>query len=392
MKFSTRTRYGLRFLLRLAAQPDNSLLQLGQVAQEESISPGYLEQIVRALKPLGILRAVRGSGGGYALSKPPSEINMEDVFLHLDTSATSCATRPCKTSSNQKDPVARIRENIMWNYTNAVHEHFLRPHNAGPMEDANAIGEVGSLACGDALKLYLKINDEGIIEKASFETFGCASAIASSSVLTDMVKGMKAEDALKLTNKEIAEALGGLPKEKMHCSVMGQEALEAAIRQWKGETPVPHAHEEGRLVCKCFGITDAQIIRAIRENGLKTVEEITNYTKAGGACGDCQDQIAEILAAELKQKPLTELRPVSKPRMTNVQRMQLVMKTIEEEIRPQLAADGGDIELVDVDGKRVVVSLRGRCAQCRSSEVTIRNLVERVLREHVEADIVVEEA
>ena len=183
-----------------------------------------------------------------------------------------------------------------------------------------------------------------------------------------MVKGMKAEDALKLTNKEIAEALGGLPKEKMHCSVMGQEALEAAIRQWKGETPVPHAHEEGRLVCKCFGITDAQIIRAIRENGLKTVEEIT------------------------KQKPLTELRPVSKPRMTNVQRMQLVMKTIEEEIRPQLAADGGDIELVDVDGKRVVVSLRGRCAQCRSSEVTIRNLVERVLREHVEADIVVEEA
>ena len=221
----------------------------------------------------------------------------------------------------------------MWNYTNAVHEHFLRPHNAGPMEDANAIGEVGSLACGDALKLYLKINDEGIIEKASFETFGCAS-----------------------------------------------------------ETPVPHAHEEGRLVCKCFGITGAQIIRAIRENGLKTVEEITNYTKAGGACGDCQDQIAEILAAELKQKPLTELRPVSKPRMTNVQRMQLVMKTIEEEIRPQLAADGGDIELVDVDGKRVVVSLRGRCAQCRSSEVTIRNLVERVLREHVEADIVVEEA
>ena len=110
----------------------------------------------------------------------------------------------------------------MWNYTNAVHEHFLHPHNAGPMEDANAIGEVGSLACGDALKLYLKINDDGIIEKASFETFGCASAIASSSVLTDMVKGMKAEDALKLTNKEIAEALGGLPKEKMHCSVMGR--------------------------------------------------------------------------------------------------------------------------------------------------------------------------
>lgn len=278
----------------------------------------------------------------------------------------------------------------MWNYTEAVHDHFLRPHNVGPLEGANAIGEVGSLTCGDALKLYLKINDQHIIEDASFETFGCASAIASSSVLTDMVKGMSVEDALKITNKDITKALGGLPKQKMHCSVMGQEALEAAIRQWKGEPPVPHAHEDGKLVCKCFGITDAQIIRAITENGLKTVEEITNYTKAGGACGECLDEIAEILAAQLKQKPLVELKP--KPRLTNVQRMQKVLKTIDEEIRPQLAADGGDIELVDVDGLRVVVSLRGRCAQCRSSEVTIRDLVQRLLREHVEADIVVEEA
>ena len=278
----------------------------------------------------------------------------------------------------------------MWNYTEAVHDHFMRPHNVGPLEGANAIGEVGSLTCGDALKLYLKINDQHIIEDASFETFGCASAIASSSVLTDMVKGMSVEDALKITNKDITNALGGLPKQKMHCSVMGQEALEAAIRQWKGEPPVPHAHEEGKLVCKCFGITDAQIIRAITENGLKTVEEITNYTKAGGACGECLDEIAEILATQLKQKPLVELKP--KPRLTNVQRMQKVLKTIDEEIRPQLAADGGDIELVDVDGLRVVVSLRGRCAQCRSSEVTIRDLVQRLLREHVEADIVVEEA
>lgn len=278
----------------------------------------------------------------------------------------------------------------MWNYTEAVHDHFLRPHNVGPLEGANAIGEVGSLACGDALKLYLKISEQGIIEDATFETFGCASAIASSSVLTDMIKGMHVEDALKISNKDIANSLGGLPKQKMHCSVMGQEALEAAIRQWKGEPPVPHAHEEGKLVCKCFGVTDAQIIRAIRENGLKTVEEITNYTKAGGACGECLDEIGEILAAELKQTSFVELKP--KQRLTNVQRMQLVLKTIEEEIRPLLAADGGDIELVDVDGLRVVVSLRGRCAQCRSSEVTIRDLVQRLLREHVEPDIVVEEA
>ena len=278
----------------------------------------------------------------------------------------------------------------MWNYTDAVHDHFLHPHNAGPLDDANAVGEVGSLACGDALKLYLKISGDGIIEKAGFETFGCASAIASSSVLTDMILGKSVDEALKITNRDIAEALGGLPKEKMHCSVMGQEALEAAIRQWKGEPPVPHAHEEGKLICKCFGVTDAQIIRAIRENGLKTVEEVTNYTKAGGACGDCKDQIAEILDAELRQQPLTELKP--RPRLTNVQRMKLIMKTIDEDIRPQLEADGGSIELVDVDGKRVIVSLGGRCAQCRASAVTLHDLVQRLLREHVEPDLIVEEA
>ena len=278
----------------------------------------------------------------------------------------------------------------MWNYTETVHDHFLHPHNVGPLKDANAIGEVGSLACGDALKLYLKIDKEGVIRDASFETFGCASAIASSSVLTDMVKGMSVEDALKLTNKDIVNALGGLPRQKMHCSVMGQEALEAAIRQWKGEPPMPHAQEEGKLVCKCFGVTDAQIIRTIRENGLKTVVEITNYTKAGGACGECLDEIAEILATELKQKPLVELKP--RPRLTNVQRMQKVLQTIDEEIRPRLSVDGGDIELVDVDGPRVVVSLRGRCSQCRASDVTIRDLVQKALREHVEPEIVVEEA
>lgn len=277
----------------------------------------------------------------------------------------------------------------MWDYTEKVHDHFLHPHNAGAMPDANAIGEVGSLACGDALKLYLRINHNGVIEKASFETFGCASAIASSSVLTDMIIGMNVEDALKITNKDITNALGGLPKQKMHCSVMGQEALEAAIRNWKGEPAESHAHEEGKLVCKCFGVTDAQIINAIRENNLKTVEEVTDYTKAGGACGECLDQIAEILAYELKQKPLKELKP--KKRMTNVQRMQKVLKVIDEEIRPRLQSDGGDIELVDVDGKRVSVSFHGRCSQCRASEVTIRNLVEKALREHVEPDIVVEE-
>lgn len=288
----------------------------------------------------------------------------------------------------------------MWNYTKAVHDHFLHPHNVGPLKDANAVGEVGSLTCGDALKLYLKINDNHVIEDASFETFGCASAIASSSVLTDMVIGMHVDEALKITNADIAKALDGLPREKMHCSVMGQEALEAAIRQWKGEPAMPKTQEEGRLVCKCFNVTDATIIRAIRENGLKTVEDVTAFTKAGGGCGDCRDEIAEILEAELRSQGAPASRPAepaaAKPAacaaggLTNLQRMQKVMETMAL-IRPQLQADGGDIELVDIAGKTVSVRLTGHCQGCPASQATLQQVVEQILRQQVEPDLVVEE-
>lgn len=285
----------------------------------------------------------------------------------------------------------------MWNYSKKVQDYFVHPHNAGPLADANAIGEVGSIACGDALKLYLKINDQGVIEKASFETFGCASAIASSSVLTDMVIGMKVDDALKITNADIAKALDGLPREKMHCSVMGQEALEAAIRQWKGEPAMPRTQEEGKLVCKCFNVTDQTIIRAIRENHLKTVDDVTAFTKAGGGCGECRDEIAEILEAELKREGETIEQPVKKPAeekpagLSNLQRMQKVMEVINM-IRPQLQADGGDIELVDIDGKVVSVRLQGSCHGCAASQVTLHQVIEQILRQQVEPDIVIEEA
>ena len=272
----------------------------------------------------------------------------------------------------------------MWDYSQAVHDHFLHPHNAGPLKDANAVGEVGSLACGDALRLYLRISDGGIIEKAGFETFGCASAIASSSVLTDMVIGMHVDDALKLTNKDIVERLGGLPREKMHCSVMGQEALEAAIRNWRGEPPVPHAQEIGRLVCKCFGVTDAQIIRTIRENNLKTVEEVTDYTKAGGGCGECLDTIAEILAVELGKKKSEEAQQAkAKPALTNVQRMQAVLKLIAQKVTPGLSA-GESVELVDVDGLRVTLAVQS------AKQEALRSSLEALFRETIEDGIVVE--
>ncbi len=280
----------------------------------------------------------------------------------------------------------------MWEYTDKVREYFLNPRGAGELPDANGIGEVGSLACGDALKLFLKIDDKGIIQDASFQTFGCASAIASSSALVELIKGKTVDEAAKITNKDIAQFLGGLPKEKMHCSVMGQEALEAAIRNWKGEPPLPQC-QEGTVVCNCFGVTDLQIRRAIRENQLKTVDDVTAYTKAGGGCGDCQDTIRQILEEELNKKPEPRefnLRP--KTMLTNVQRMQKIMEVIDDHIRPALTSDGQDIELVDVNGPRVVVKMLGKCSDCRPRGVTVHEFVERTLKDHVEEDIEVEEA
>ncbi|WP_461211000.1 Fe-S cluster assembly protein NifU [Desulfocurvus sp. DL9XJH121] len=277
----------------------------------------------------------------------------------------------------------------MWEYTDKVRELFLNPKNAGELEDANAVGEVGSLACGDALKLFLKINDQGVIEDARFQTFGCASAIASSSALTEMLKGKTVQEAEGITNRDIAAFLGGLPKEKMHCSVMGQEALEACIRNWRGEAE-PDKITEGEIVCHCFGVTDVAIRRAIQENGLETVEDVTSFTKAGGGCGDCHGRIQEILD-EVKGVARPEAPAAAKP-LTNLQRVQMVTRAIEEIVRPGLARDGGDIELVDVDGKDVVVALRGACGTCPMSRQTLRDFVERTLRERVEPGIRVKEA
>jgi NifU-like protein len=276
----------------------------------------------------------------------------------------------------------------MWEYTDKVKEHFLNPRNIGELQNANAVGQVGSLACGDALKLYLDISEDGTIRDARFQTFGCASAIASSSVLTELIKGKTVQEVQKLSNKDIVKELGGLPKEKMHCSVMGQEALEAALKDyWQEQEVQPQA--EGELVCKCFGVTDQQIKRAIQENGLTTVDEVTNYTKAGGGCGECTLEIEKLLMqTEDQESPAKETAP---KKLTNIQRMQMITRVIDQEIRPSLQKDGGDIELIDIEGKEVQVALRGSCVNCPSSQMTLKGLVERRLQEVVEPEIRIKE-
>lgn len=298
----------------------------------------------------------------------------------------------------------------MWDYTDKVMEHFHNPRNQGAITDRKdgekvVTGEVGSIACGDALKLHLKIDEATqTIQDARFQTFGCASAIASSSALTELLKGRKVEDALTLTNKEIAAALGGLPEEKMHCSVMGQEALEAAIYNYKGIPLDTHDDEEGNLICRCFGITDTKIKRVIRDNNLITAEQVTNYVKAGGGCSSCLADIDDILfeiaaerekGVEVAAQIWTESNPpaptpATPPSLTNLQKITLIQKVINEDIRPILAEDGGDMELFDVDGDVVKVQLKGACSGCASSTETLKLAIEATLKDLVSPTLRVE--
>ncbi len=273
----------------------------------------------------------------------------------------------------------------MWEYTDKVKEHFLNPRNVGTIEDADGVGEVGSLACGDALTLYLKLGDNNMITDAKFQTFGCASAIASSSALTEMIKGLSLEDAKKITNEDIANYLGGLPKEKMHCSVMGRDALEKAIANYLGDA---EKKIEGQIVCECFGVTDLDIERAVKENNLSTIEDVTDYVKAGGGCGNCHENIQSIIDKILGHEVPVKQKPAQ---LTNIQKIKLIEETLKREIKPALMKDGGDIELIDVDRNRVLVKLRGTCATCTMSQLTLKNYVELKLREFVTDDLVVEE-
>ena len=278
----------------------------------------------------------------------------------------------------------------MWDYSEKVLDHYRNPRNVGKIDDADLVGEAGSLACGDSLKLYIKL-DGNVVKDAKFLTFGCGSAVASSSILTEMIIGKTLDEVKKITNKDIAEQLGGLPQQKMHCSVMGREALEDALKKFYGEDSEEwkeidlsgKAESEEKIICTCFNVTEKQILEAIKVNKLKTVEEVTDYTKAGGACGQCKGLIQHIIDDYYKSqtpKPLTQTQKILK-----------INTVIEEQISPQLQKDGGDIELVDIEGNVVKVRLIGVCSSCKNASMTLKGFVESILKEKVDSEITVEQ-
>jgi len=202
---------------------------------------------------------------------------------------------------------------INWVYSDKVREHFTNPKNVLMDEkgyDYDGKGVVGNVKCGDEMIMYIKVDGEKqIITDCKWKTYGCASAIASTSILSELVKGMTLEKAYRVSPKDVAKELGGLPEHKIHCSVLGDKALRAAINDYYRKNGMEDriTREEARIVCQCMNVTDLEIEHAVLE-GARTFYELQEMTKLGTVCGQCKDE-AEALLKQFVDKHFSDTEP-----------------------------------------------------------------------------------
>ena len=311
---------------------------------------------------------------------------------------------------------------MSWNYSQKTTELFMNAVQGGPgshmgeIEDPDGLGEHGSIACGDALRFTFRVERHpddpklDVITEARYLTFGCTSAIAASEALCAIIEEGRFTPikALEISNDDIVKFLDGLPKQKIHCSVMGAAALEAAIFNWAqrrgvdlvelGIDILPDEQAGGRLVCTCFGLTEPYLLRKIEELELKSIPDITNAIKAGGACMSCHHTpggLADLLTQVWGKQPTTfkelPILPTAgvpsappKSEMSPFKFAKEVERVIDESARPHLQKDGGDLELVDIKDTVVYCRLTGACSDCMSSGTTIKMLVEQALKDQVD--------
>jgi len=317
---------------------------------------------------------------------------------------------------------------MAWEYSEKTKQLFMdavqgKPGtHLGEIEDPDGIGEHGSIACGDAMRFTFRVEKhptdptKDVITSARYLTFGCTSAIAASEALCSMIEQghYTPIDALKIKNSDIVEFLDGLPNQKIHCSVMGAEALESAVFNWAQRRGVDlkelgidvHADEqdEGRIVCKCFSLSEPYIRRKVKELNLRTIPEITAAIKAGGACMSCHHTpggLQDILDDVWGENPLRVLPTVPPPPapaasapagsdgrgLSPYQYAKKIEKAVDEYVRPMLRKDGGDVEIVDIKDSLVYCQLRGHCAGCSGAGVTLKMMVERTLKDMVDERI-----
>jgi NifU-like protein len=305
-----------------------------------------------------------------------------------------------------------------WDYSDKVLELFRAAvqgeegTHMGELEDPDGFGEYGSLACGDTLRFTFRVRRHptdparDVITTARYQTFGCTSAIAASEALCALLEaqGKTPVEALQVTNQELVDFLGGLPEQKIHCSVMGAEALQRAVADWARKRNYPldgllpdltaEQVQEGRVVCSCFSITEPYLRRKIRELNLHSIADITHALKAGGACGTCrhapgglQDLLHEIWGetpGSAAEPAGAGIQPTAAEGLSPYQLGRQVEAAIEDLIRPLLHSAGSDVELIDIKGHKVYCRLTGRPGNDRDAPAAVKLLVEQQLKEQVD--------
>jgi NifU-like protein len=314
---------------------------------------------------------------------------------------------------------------MAWEYSDKTKKLFMdavqgKPGtHLGEIENPDGLGEHGSIACGDAMRFTFRVRrhpedpTKDVITEARYLTFGCTSAIASSEALCALIEAgsFSPIEALKIKNQDIVDYLGGLPDQKIHCSVMGAEALEAAVFNWAQKRGVDlealgidmhkDEHEEGRIVCKCFTLSEPYIRRKIRELGLKGIEDITNAIKAGGACMSChhvpgglQDLLDEIWGTKTPA-PKKEPRPLEafeipadgEPTLSPYQFAKKVEHAVESDVVPMLRERRSGVEIVDIKDTLVYCRISGPLATASGPGETASLLIERILKDIVDERI-----
>jgi len=311
---------------------------------------------------------------------------------------------------------------MAWEYSDKTKKLFMDAVHGEPgthlgeVENPDGLGEHGSIVCGDAMRFTFRVNrhpedpTKDIIVEAKYLTFGCTSAIAASEALCTLIEqgGYTPIQALNIKNEDIVDFLEGLPEQKIHCSVMGAEALESAVFNWAQKRGVDlkalgvdlrHEEEaEGRIVCKCFSLSEPYLKRKITELSLRTIPDITNAVKAGGACMSChhipgglQDLLDETWGAGRDSTSAAPTMPAGVAAADATQRelspyqfSKKVEKAIDEYIRPMLQRDGGDLEIVDIKDTMVYCRLAGACAGCAGAGQTLKMMVEKTLKDSVD--------
>ena len=314
---------------------------------------------------------------------------------------------------------------MAWQYSEKTTQLFMdavkgKPGtHLGELEDPDGLGEHGSIACGDALRFMFRVArhptdpTQDVMTEARYLTFGCTSAIAASEALCALIEegAYTPITALEITNADIVKYLGGLPPQKIHCSVMGAEALEAAVFNWAQKRGVDleklgvelpsREEQDGRIVCNCFSVSEPYLKRKIQELELKTIPDITNSIKAGGACMSChhtpgglQDLLDGVWGRPgsrtkdiLQISGMDEDARSDEPAISPYQFAKSVERVIDEYARPMLQGDGGDIEIVDIKDQLVYARLMGACAGCSGATVTLKMMVEETLKSRVDERI-----